>query len=460
MSKRQSYSKEIEAKLLVESKHTCNICRKNNDVQIHHINEDSSDSSEDNLIVVCLNCHSAVHTKRSLAKNYSPETLRLYKKTWTDLVRKSPLEDDYIKENLTPVLIKNNKKTQLLDNKQKSLFIQTLPKIKSRIYNFLTSDQINETGAWGVSLMNVMQNISEKPLPDLDKKEGGILNTYLALRGLLKYENSSMEFRLKNYSKLAQKYLLERQNHAGGFGRYIFSKSGLEIHSSLRHTALAVSALIDLEGPPVAIYKGLLYISKHWNIEDVRCDACPAMAIASTIHVINKFLDSNYLSQFTKKDIEKLNIPEWNDVYIMLLSELKNQSSSSNFKPFWEPYGENKIFIFATALTTIDLLSTQMNNSLNSVTVDILYSILGKMNDDGGIPYSLDLEESDFGITLYFYAIIANNILISSTENEKIREKFDNAKTNLENYLVNNFEHFEKSTYTHGDNLAPIFFVN
>ena len=98
MSKRQPYSKEIESKLLVESKHTCNICWKNKDVQIHHINKDSSDSSEDNLIVICLNCHSAVHTERHMAKNYSPETLRLYKTTWTELVRKYPFENDYINE--------------------------------------------------------------------------------------------------------------------------------------------------------------------------------------------------------------------------------------------------------------------------------------------------------------------------------------------------------------------------
>ena len=138
MSIRQSYSKEIEAKLLVESNHTCNICKKNKDVQIHHINEDSSDSSEENLIVVCLNCHSAVHTKRSLAKNYSPETLRLYKKIWTDSVRKYLVEDDCINEGLTPVLIKKKKKIELPEDKEKRLFIQMLPEIKNINSDILT----------------------------------------------------------------------------------------------------------------------------------------------------------------------------------------------------------------------------------------------------------------------------------------------------------------------------------
>jgi hypothetical protein len=95
---RKQYSKEIEAKLLVDSRNTCNICWRRKDVQIHHINEDSSDSSEENLIVICLDCHSQVHTHKGLAKNYSQETLRLYKTTWLDLVRKYPFENDLIDE--------------------------------------------------------------------------------------------------------------------------------------------------------------------------------------------------------------------------------------------------------------------------------------------------------------------------------------------------------------------------
>lgn len=95
---RKKYSKEIEARLLVESKHTCNICWRNKHVQIHHINENSNDSSEENLIVVCLDCHSEIHSNKRLVKNYSPETLRLYKTTWTDLVKKYPFEREYINE--------------------------------------------------------------------------------------------------------------------------------------------------------------------------------------------------------------------------------------------------------------------------------------------------------------------------------------------------------------------------
>lgn len=83
---------DLEAKLLVESRDTCNICWKNREVQIHHIIpvELGGDNADENLIVVCLNCHSEVHTKRELARNLKPQTLRLYKETWLDLLRRYP----------------------------------------------------------------------------------------------------------------------------------------------------------------------------------------------------------------------------------------------------------------------------------------------------------------------------------------------------------------------------------
>jgi hypothetical protein len=98
MMKKQTIPKDLAAKLLVESRKTCNICWKSREVQIHHITpiELGGDSSEDNLIVVCLNCHSAVHTRSSMSRNLPPPTLRLYKETWLDLVRRYPLLPDNI----------------------------------------------------------------------------------------------------------------------------------------------------------------------------------------------------------------------------------------------------------------------------------------------------------------------------------------------------------------------------
>lgn len=85
---------QLEAKLLVASRHTCCICWKSKEVQIHHIvpKELGGDDSEDNLIVICLNCHSEAHTRKDMARNLSPLTLKLYRETWLDLVRRFPCD--------------------------------------------------------------------------------------------------------------------------------------------------------------------------------------------------------------------------------------------------------------------------------------------------------------------------------------------------------------------------------
>ncbi|KYK30240.1 MAG: hypothetical protein AYK19_04680 [Theionarchaea archaeon DG-70-1] len=75
-------------KLLFESRHTCSICRlEDKDVQVHHIDGDPTNNKEENLIVLCLNCHSKVSRTGGLGRGYSIEELRLYKKEWINYCR-------------------------------------------------------------------------------------------------------------------------------------------------------------------------------------------------------------------------------------------------------------------------------------------------------------------------------------------------------------------------------------
>ena len=49
---------EIAAELLFASDHTCCVCRdRGRAVQIHHIDEDPANNTEENLSVLCLLCH-------------------------------------------------------------------------------------------------------------------------------------------------------------------------------------------------------------------------------------------------------------------------------------------------------------------------------------------------------------------------------------------------------------------
>ncbi len=97
---RKRIPEAIESKLLVESRNTCCICWRSREVQIHHIIPVAlgGDNSESNLMVACLNCHSEAHTQKEMAKNLKPRTLRLYKETWLDLVRRHPLVEQSLAE--------------------------------------------------------------------------------------------------------------------------------------------------------------------------------------------------------------------------------------------------------------------------------------------------------------------------------------------------------------------------
>ncbi len=81
--------KEIEYEILYKAAHTCSVCREpRNGVQIHHIDNDPSNNSTDNLILLCNTCHDEAHTKRFLSKNLTPEKLSFFKKEWEYEIRK------------------------------------------------------------------------------------------------------------------------------------------------------------------------------------------------------------------------------------------------------------------------------------------------------------------------------------------------------------------------------------
>jgi len=78
----------IENEILFRADHTCCICRsKGKDVQIHHIDWNTSNNKPGNLIVVCLDCHSKITGRRGLGKSYKTGELRMYKRSWEQFVQ-------------------------------------------------------------------------------------------------------------------------------------------------------------------------------------------------------------------------------------------------------------------------------------------------------------------------------------------------------------------------------------
>ena len=94
-SKRPPIDSQTVFELLHKCRRTCCVCRKpNQPFIIHHIIPWAESHSHDieNLVVLCLSCHSEAHTKRELAQNLTRDQLRHHKAQWQRTVESSDLE--------------------------------------------------------------------------------------------------------------------------------------------------------------------------------------------------------------------------------------------------------------------------------------------------------------------------------------------------------------------------------
>lgn len=86
---------EIAAKLLVRCGRHCCICRRFSPIQlqVHHIEEQGKggDDAEDNLIALCLTCHSDVHTQKPFTRRFTVTELKLHRDQVIDMVSRGLL---------------------------------------------------------------------------------------------------------------------------------------------------------------------------------------------------------------------------------------------------------------------------------------------------------------------------------------------------------------------------------
>jgi len=72
MGNRVKISTGLSDVLLFECNRTCCVCETpGKTIQIHHIDEASSNNNYDNLIVLCLECHSDAHTEKAFGRNWT-----------------------------------------------------------------------------------------------------------------------------------------------------------------------------------------------------------------------------------------------------------------------------------------------------------------------------------------------------------------------------------------------------
>lgn len=81
--------KGISTKILVECHYRCCLCPEHRRIaDIHHINKESSNNEYNNLVAVCKECHSDLHSKFEMRRNITPEQIKIFKKNWAEQCRK------------------------------------------------------------------------------------------------------------------------------------------------------------------------------------------------------------------------------------------------------------------------------------------------------------------------------------------------------------------------------------
>ncbi|MCD8560340.1 MAG: HNH endonuclease [Shewanella xiamenensis] len=90
-----SIPEKTVASVLVKCARHCSICRRFSplQIQVHHIIEqcDGGTHDEDNLLPVCIGCHSTIHTKTHMTKNFSSNELKGHRDEVYDMVAKGKL---------------------------------------------------------------------------------------------------------------------------------------------------------------------------------------------------------------------------------------------------------------------------------------------------------------------------------------------------------------------------------
>jgi hypothetical protein len=78
---------ELAARLLFLSNRVCCVCReRRKPIQIHHLDEDPSNSSEQNLAVLCLECHHETQIRGGFARKLDAHQIVLFRDEWHAIV--------------------------------------------------------------------------------------------------------------------------------------------------------------------------------------------------------------------------------------------------------------------------------------------------------------------------------------------------------------------------------------
>jgi hypothetical protein len=86
---------EVSAEVLFAQNHTCCVCReRGKPVQLHHIDEDPTNHSPENLAVLCLEDHEHTQLRGGFGKKLLPPEVKRYRDDWIERVKRRREEAD------------------------------------------------------------------------------------------------------------------------------------------------------------------------------------------------------------------------------------------------------------------------------------------------------------------------------------------------------------------------------
>lgn len=87
-NERHEIPAEVAARVLFRSNRICCVCREpRKPVQIHHIDEDPSNGNEENLAVLCFDCHYQTQIQGGFARKLDAHQIILYRDDWYSVQR-------------------------------------------------------------------------------------------------------------------------------------------------------------------------------------------------------------------------------------------------------------------------------------------------------------------------------------------------------------------------------------
>jgi len=456
--KRTKIPIDIATEVLFSNDHTCCICQTpGKHVQLHHINGDPKDHSSANLAVLCLDHHSRISGDEGFGRQFTADEVRRYKVSWEALVRTTRPQNALVTHQVLEFL---HDRPEYCDHSRvEKRRCETCSPLHRIILDYLLADQIASSGGWGESQAISYRHVTETEPSPLEKVEGGIISTFLVLRSMESIHPDINEFRRSDTSRKALRYLIERQSPSGGFGRRVRSRSGIEIHTSVRHTALAISCFQLLDAAPRAVFEGLKFLSRR-SVADFESDACPSIAASAMIGAMEKLSRSGWAaSNLTLDEATEGGLKAWPELKTQLIRLLLDSSTTNPYSPLWPPYGGYKKQLLYTSLITLDLLFDETHALSPSLVESILREIL-KHEIDGGLPYDPITRSPDVGMSGLFASVVSRLAAAGALPQNAAGEQLYNAAIRFYKFSFENINSQAFMAATYCDTLAPILLLH